>query len=574
MVNKFITRGPMVIQVTLFSALLFFSAVITFLLAVYGWRNRVIPICKPFTLLMAAATVWAAGEALQTLNIDLTTSTVINVIVYPAVVTVPVAWFMLSLYYAGMERYVTRKTFPLFFVVPLIAVVAVATNPLHYLYYTSVTAEVLNGITFWHYIHGPLFQVLILYSYILSFLAFFLVFSQLFTHSDYYRKQTMILLVASAIPFLFNILYVTQPAGFPEFDITPFSFAIMGILIAIGIIRFRLFSIAPVAHTSLFHGMADAVFVTDQKGTVIDLNPAALRILAISEGEAIGKNFGDLFPEFNRNEENILKTTDNRREIRVSHDPRIQYFDLTDLPIYSHNLEIGHVTMLHDITERRTALNALEAANTKLNLLSDITRHDIMNQLTVLLGYIELSKEKISDPDILSFIGKEEHSALTIKHQIEFTSEYQDIGKQAPKWLNINDSFHVAAMGHNLGIIVLTGNKKNIDIYTDPLFEKVFYNLIDNSLRYGGESLKNIWISSEETGSGLMVIYNDDGAGIPDPDKKKLFTRGFGRTGGMGLFLIREILSITGITIHEDGIPGRGARFEITVPKGAYKYSE
>ena len=138
---------------------------------------------------------------------------------------------------------------------------------------------------------------------------------------------------------------------------------------------------------------------------------------------------------------------------------------------------------------------------------------------------------------------------MTIKHQIEFTSEYQDIGKQAPKWQNINDSFHVASMGHNLGTIVITGDPKNIEIYTDPLFGKVFYNLIDNSLRYGGERLKNIWISSQETGSGLIIRYQDDGAGIPDPDKKKLFTRGFGRTGGMGLFLIREILSITGITI-------------------------
>jgi PAS domain S-box-containing protein len=560
----------MVIQVTVFSGLLFFSAAITLVLAVYGWRNRAVPICRPFTLLMAAATVWAAGEALQTLNIDLATSTIINAVEYPAVVTVPVAWFMLSLYYAGMERYVTRRTSPLFFVVPLISVMAVATNPLHYLYYTSVTAKAVNGITFWYYIHGPLFQVLILYSYALAFLAFFLVFSRLFTHSDYYRKQTVILLVASSIPFLFNILYVTQPAGFPKFDITPFSFAIMGILVAIGIIRYRLFSIAPVAHTSLFQGMADAVFVTDRQGTVVDINPAALRILAISEEEAIGKNLVDLIPGFIRQDEN----TDTRREIRVSHDHTIQYFDLTDLPTYSHNREIGHVTMLHDITERRAALNALEAANTKLNLLSDITRHDIMNQLTVLLGYIELSKEKISDPDILSFIGKEKHSAVTIKHQIEFTSEYQDIGKQAPKWLNINDSFHVAAMGHNLGTIILTGDKKNIDIYADPLFEKVFYNLIDNSIRYGGDGLKNIWISSQETMSGLMIIYNDDGAGIPDSDKKKLFTRGFGRTGGMGLFLIREILSITGITISEDGIPGKGARFEMIVPDGAFKYHE
>ncbi len=195
-----------------------------------------------------------------------------------------------------------------------------------------------------------------------------------------------------------------------------------------------------------------------------------------------------------------------------------------------------------------------------------------MNQLAILLGYIDLTKEKISDPETLSYLAKEKQSATTIRQQIEFTSEYQDIGKQAPKWQNVNESFNTAAMSHNLGNVVVNGDENNIEIFTDPLFEKVFYNLIDNSLRYGGNGLKKIWISSMETDDGLVIRYDDDGAGIPNDDKQKLFTRGFGKTGGMGLFLIREILSITGITIHENGLPGSGARFEISVPGGAYKF--
>ncbi len=288
----------MAIQVSLFSVLLFISAIITMALAFYGWRNRSIPICKPFTLLMGAATLWTIGEAVQTLNIDLATSLMVNVIEYPGIVTVPVAWFILSLYYSGRERFVTRKILVLLFVIPAISTILVATNPLHYLYYNSITPLVLNGTTIWHYNHGPLFQVLILYSYILASLAFLIVVGQLFAHSDYYRRQTAILLIASAIPFAFNIIYVLQPAGFPQFDITPFSFTLMGILIAVGIIRFRLFSLMPVAHTHLFNGINDAVFVTDPGDTIIDLNPAALNLLAIPGKESIGRNFGELFPDF------------------------------------------------------------------------------------------------------------------------------------------------------------------------------------------------------------------------------------------------------------------------------------
>ena len=112
----------------------------------------------------------------------------------------------------------------------------------------------------------------------------------------------------------------------------------------------------------------------------------------------------------------------------------------------------------------------------------------------------------------------------------------------------------------------------NHELFADPLFEKVFYNLIDNALRYGGDRMKTIRFSSQEIDTGLRIVCEDDGVGISHEDKKRLFTRGFGRNTGLGLFLSREILAITGITITENGTPGKGARFEITVPKGMYRF--
>ena len=103
------------------------------------------------------------------------------------------------------------------------------------------------------------------------------------------------------------------------------------------------------------------------------------------------------------------------------------------------------------------------------------------------------------------------------------------------------------------------------------MFEKVFYNLIDNALRYGGQKMTMIRIASQESGDGLLISIEDDGAGISEGDKKRLFERGFGHNTGLGLFLSREILAITGITITGTGEPGRGAMFEIMVPKGGYR---
>ncbi|MFA6333895.1 MAG: ATP-binding protein, partial [Methanoregula sp.] len=119
--------------------------------------------------------------------------------------------------------------------------------------------------------------------------------------------------------------------------------------------------------------------------------------------------------------------------------------------------------------------------------------------------------------------------------------------------------------------ILVDVDRADLEIYADPLFEKVFYNLIDNALNYGGGAMTAIRITSRETGAGLVIACEDDGVGIPDEDKKHLFERGHGKNTGLGLFLSREILSITGITLAETGLTGKGARFEMVVPKDNYR---
>ena len=520
---------------------------------------------------MAAATLWTCGEAIQGLNVSLATSVLVNTIEYAGIVMVPVAWFILSLYYTGRRRYVTQTTITLLCIIPAFTVVLVATNPLHYLYYSGFTPQVVNGVTIWLFDHGPLFPIHLVYTYILSILAFILVFVQLFVQFDRYWKQTLLLLIASLIPFMFNIIYIVQPAGLPQYDITPISFTIMGIIIAFGIIRYRLFSGVPIVYSSLFESMSDDVFVTDLEGEIIDINPAALALAGKPAGWLIGKPLSSIFPELR----GAWDCKDNRKEFReelaISKEGQKKYYDVTKVPLLSDGIEIGCLVTLRDITERRNALMALKTANRKLNLLSDVTRHDINNQLTVLLGFLHLVKEGTSDPKILGYIEREERAASTISQQILFTREYQDIGMKAPAWQDIRKTFQNAVQHHPTGNLGITIDPVNFEIFADPLFEKTFYNLIDNSLRYGGETMKNIRVSSKVNPDGLFIIYEDDGIGIPINEKSRIFERGFGKTGGQGLFLVQEILSITGITIRETGAPEKGSRFEILVPNGMYR---
>lgn len=234
--------------------------------------------------------------------------------------------------------------------------------------------------------------------------------------------------------------------------------------------------------------------------------------------------------------------------------------------------EPGVICTVVDITDNKLAQEALTQANKKLNLLNNVTRHDILNQLTVLIGYLEMSHQDTKDPQELTFISKEKKAAETIRSQILFTRDYQNIGVHSPQWHNIAETVSLATASIDPNQILITVKLPDIEVYADPLLEKVFFNLVDNSIRHG-ERVTEIIIRSEETAGELLIFIEDNGAGVPDKEKEKIFRREYFKNTGFGLFLSREILAITNLTIEENGIFGKGARFIIRVPRSAYRNS-
>jgi PAS domain S-box-containing protein len=230
----------------------------------------------------------------------------------------------------------------------------------------------------------------------------------------------------------------------------------------------------------------------------------------------------------------------------------------------------GAEGIIRDISERKKTDDALKGALTKLNMLSSITRHDILNQIMGLRTYLELSREDLKGSKFERFIDKEIQATDAIQRQIEFTKFYQDIGVNAPKWQDAGEVIREAASQLNPAGIDVQVGISGIDIFADPLIVKVFFNLMENSIRHG-EHVSTMSFTSSRTESGLVIIYQDNGVGIPPEDKLRLFQKGFGKHTGLGLFLSREILAITEISIRETGVPGKGARFEIAVPKEGYR---
>jgi PAS domain S-box-containing protein len=225
-----------------------------------------------------------------------------------------------------------------------------------------------------------------------------------------------------------------------------------------------------------------------------------------------------------------------------------------------------------DISERKQTENALLETNKKLNLLSSITRHDVTNQLLSLFGFMDLVEEFSFDPETRTYFNNMKQAAERIRQQIAFTKDYQDIGVKALQWQNVRQVIMNANGNHAPSKYRIRIDIHDVEIYADTLLERVFYNIVDNANNYGG-NISELRMSGTVIPEGFQITCEDDGVGIPYDKKEAIFNREYFTNTGYGLFLSREILALSGITIKETGEPGKGARFRILVPKGVYRFT-
>ena len=331
----------------------------------------------------------------------------------------------------------------------------------------------------------------------------------------------------------------------------------------------------------LFEAAQDGILILNRTtGKIIDSNPFIEILTGYTKEELVGKPLWEIgfikdqalsriafeelqTKEYIRYEDLPLETKDGRR-IDVE-------FVSNVYPIDSHTSVIQ--CNIRDITDRKQIEDALQISSKKLNLLSSITRHDINNQLTVLQGYLHILEKKQPDPSFSEYFQKISTAAQRISSMILFTKEYEQIGVNTPVWQDCCTLADTAAKQVSLGPVLVKNDLPiGAEVFADPLIVKVCYNLMDNAVRYGGK-ITTIRFSVERSVDCHLIVCEDDGDGVIAEEKEKIFERGFGKNTGLGLALAREILDITGITIRENGEPGVGARFEIVVPKGAYRSS-
>jgi signal transduction histidine kinase len=329
-------------------------------------------------------------------------------------------------------------------------------------------------------------------------------------------------------------------------------------------------------HHSTLESTTDGIVVVNFNGFIQSYNSAAAKVLRLDPDHIMKEplNIHDiLYTLIKKSGSSDIDPDNQLRDLESVADITFQTGEVYEIRKTPHLLSgktIGNVFNLRNITKRRHAEDALQAVNRKLVLLSGITRHDILNQLTALKLYLDMLLSEVKEREIIDHVKKVNQISEVIQLQVEFTRDYQDLGLNAPAWLDLKDTFIRSTRVFEDQKVAFSFSGINYEIYSDPLLERVFFNLIDNSLRHG-EYVTAIRVTTELENTGLIVRYSDDGVGVETRDKLQIFEKGFGKHTGFGMFLINEILSITGIGISETGTYGRGVQFDITVPAGKFR---
>jgi sensor histidine kinase regulating citrate/malate metabolism len=458
------------------------------------------------------------------------------------------------------------------FLIPALVLIVVMTPPLQNLFVSDISSKIIDERIVYWFTPGPFFWISHLYSSVLVIASLSLAGSRFFRSPPVYRVQIVAILLAFVVPFFMNIVLIFLPDSVFSVLLVLGGFILTAFALYIATSRYQFLTLTPVAIPVLFDHMTDGVIIVNIQNRVVEVNPAAARITGTDRNMLIGKLAVSLIPGITLPDIRCGTGTEIPRTITLPLDGKPHYYDLRYIPLCGCYDQIpgGNIILLHDSHTRHLTELGLLKSNEKLQLLTTITRHDILNTLTALMGSIQLARTGQLPKKTDHYLKNAEDHADLLQRQIEFTRDYQTLGLQSAQWQNVKNALDPHLPRQEKARIVIEPQLADVTVFADPMLGRVFYNLIDNSLRHG-DHMTAIRIGGQESGDEYLITYEDNGVGILDSDKERIFNKGYGKNTGLGLFLTREILAITRIQIRETGISGEGVRFEIHVPHGAYR---
>ncbi|SIQ69856.1 PAS domain S-box-containing protein [Alkalispirochaeta americana] len=544
---------------------------------------------------------------------------------------IAITWFIFALAYAGFEHLVASRKPYLLFILPAISVLLVFTHPFHTFFWQELHFFYGGPFLTVRGSYGPWFWISGVYVYILLVSGAVLIIGSWGGGKALYRNQSSAVVLGSLIPIALNLVYTFEFLPWLRKDFTPIGFALSGFAFFIGIHRFGLLRITPIAHRLVLRDIASGVLVIDLDDNIIDCNEATELILQVNHSLIIGTPWHE-----NREIRQFLEGVPLRE--RYNFETSLLQRDGTELslevwicPIQEQTGKtVGTIVTIHDITERvrlseqwRTALLELEERNErvqdlqltlmrqdKLATMGQLTAgmlHDLNNPLTFLQsGFLALDRYL---SEVLPLVppgamAEEERTEIEEERQIisrDFEQGFSRIREslqsllrlsrplpdQEPEESDLNELIEATL---ELAAPALRGKLDVHKEYDRPLpgilcfpgeISNVILNLLLNALhaveevyRAGGSYPGTLRIHTSTTDQGMVrCSFRDSGPGIAENLREKVFepfftTKETGKGTGLGLSIARDV-----VTRRHGGAlyitPGPITTFVMELPRAA-----
>jgi PAS domain S-box-containing protein len=339
------------------------GALISLGLALFAWRHRSAPGATPFAALMGCVAWWSIGYAIQLSFTDLRAKVIQSNINYTAIVIVPLAWLAFALQYTGHRKWLTRRNLALLSIIPIILLGIIWTDGLHHWFRTDVQlVPVGERFVVMEPTHGVAFWAFVTYAYPLILLGTGLILRNLLRSASVYRSQAIVITIGALAPLAANALSIFDLIPLQGIDLTPFSFVLTGLSMAWGVFRYQLLDVVPVARDMIIESMRDGVIVLDARRRIVDLNPAAQKLLGRPVSQIIGHPSHQVLAAWPALAEYTQDIIETHAEIAMNREGIQRFFDLRISPLRGlRGGSVGWLVVLRDITDRKQAESELKA---------------------------------------------------------------------------------------------------------------------------------------------------------------------------------------------------------------------
>ncbi|USZ72560.1 histidine kinase N-terminal 7TM domain-containing protein [Natronosalvus halobius] len=548
---------------SVFVGALLVAAVLSIGVAVYALRNRrnrQDRLTTVLAVMMAVTCAWSVGSLGAHLSASATATWFWFGLINVATFALPVSWIVFAAHYANYDRHVTRRTIGLLAVVPALTFLTMVTNGFHGWFLAD--ARFVSERALIAYTTGWVYDLHLIYAYILILAGIALIGHVAYTSRRVYRKQAIAIAAAVVVPLLANVHYVRM--GGPEsVNWTPVAFAITGVAIAAAIFRYRLLEIVPVARESVVETMRDGVIVLDEQRRIVDVNATAERML---EGPNPGADLiGASAKQVRLGTETVESIVETGRdELAIERAGTTQHVAIRSEPITTGS--DATLVMIQDETYRREHERELERTNARLDEFASVVSHDLRNPLNIAAGYLDMLETSVDEDERETLdVIRTQHDRMQAIIDDALTLAREGSAVDETETLSLEAVAREAWDGVDTGAATLTVvDDRSLEADRNRLL-RALENLFRNCVEHAGPTVSVAVGSSDE---GFYVV--DDGPGIPPDERERVFDSGYstGTDGtGFGLSIVTQIADAHGWTVEcsERGRNRDGACFEFSL---------